>query len=119
MSQEIRTRSGRISKPPTRYEPVEKVEDDYGPEDYDDIESDVSSNISYSDEELDEDDDDDLSFVDSDKSESEEDDNGRHPIIPVKKRRGPTGRPRGAVASPRTPHAFPNVPSDDDADAEE
>ena len=111
MSQEIRTRSGRISKPPTRYEPVEKVEDDYGTDDYDDVESDISSNIAYSDEELDEDDDD-LSFVESDKSESEEEDNGRHPLIPVKKRRGPTGRPRGATASPRAPHAFPNVPSD-------
>ena len=30
-----RTRSGRVSKPPVRYEPVEQVEDDYDADDYD------------------------------------------------------------------------------------
>ena len=30
-----RTRSGRVSKPPVRYVPVEQVTDDYGEEDHD------------------------------------------------------------------------------------
>ena len=34
----ILTRSGRVSKPPVRYEPVEQVEDDYAPDDYDSYE---------------------------------------------------------------------------------
>ena len=31
----VKTRSGRISKPPVRYEPVEEVTDDYAEEDHD------------------------------------------------------------------------------------
>jgi hypothetical protein len=42
-SEPVRTRSGRVTKPPVRYEPVEQVEDDYAPEDYDSDESDVES----------------------------------------------------------------------------
>ena len=116
MEATTRTRSGRISKPPVRYEPVEQVEDDYAPEDYDDDESEVSSAVSYSDEELEEEDDDSSleDFIeeddDSDKTESEEEDNGATPV-PVKKRGVPAAagarRPRGQSASPRQPHAFP------------
>lgn len=124
MESTTRTRSGRISKPPTRYEPVEQVEDDYASEDYDEDESEVSSVVSYSDEEL-EDDDDDASSLDdfieddeddSDKSEDEVETskNGRRVAaapIPVKKRGVPAAagarRPRGQSASPRQPHAFP------------
>lgn len=40
------TRYGRVSKPPVRYEPIEKVTDDYGESEYDDTESDVSSDVS-------------------------------------------------------------------------
>jgi len=34
----VRTRSGRISKPPERYSPIEDVTDDYSDEDEDDEE---------------------------------------------------------------------------------
>jgi len=124
MESTTRTRSGRISKPPTRYEPVEQVEDDYAPEDYDEDESEVSSVVSYSEEELEEEEDDDSSlddFIeddedDSDKSEDEVETSkdGRRVAatpIPVKKRGVPAAagarRPRGQSASPRQPHAFP------------
>lgn len=92
---EVRTRSGRVSKPPVRYEPVEQVEDDYSAEDYDtEIEDD--SDISDSDDEDDFDDDEDADedgnldgFVVPDKSESDEEDNGRPipPTVPVVKKR--------------------------------
>jgi hypothetical protein len=90
---ERRTRSGRVCKPPERYEPVEQVEDDYAPEDYDtDESSDVSSEVSYDDSEEDdiEDDADENGnldgFVVSDKSESDSDDRDGKPAVPVKKR---------------------------------
>ena len=123
MESTTRTRSGRISKPPTRYEPVEQVEDDYASDDYDEDESEVSSVVSYSEEELE--DDDDASSLedfieddedDSDKSEDEVETskNGRRVAatpVPVKKRGVPAAsgarRPRGQSASPRQPHAFP------------
>jgi len=124
MESTTRTRSGRISKPPTRYEPVEQVEDDYAPEDYDEDESEVSSVVSYSEEELDEDEDDDSSlddFIEDDEDESDKSEdeletskNGRRVTatpIPVKKRGVPAAagarRPRGQSASPRQSHAFP------------
>jgi len=120
MESTTRTRSGRISKPPTRYEPVEQVEDDYAAEDYDEDESEVSSVVSYSEEELDEDDDSSLEdFIEDDESDKSEDEvepskNGRRVAatpIPVKKRGVPAAagarRPRGQSASPRQPHAFP------------
>lgn len=89
-----RTRSGRVSKPPERYEPVEQVEDDYAPEDYDtDESSDVSSEVSYDESEEDEDLEDDADedgnldgFVVPDKSESDSDDSDGKPAVPVKKR---------------------------------
>jgi len=91
---EIRTRSGRVSKPPVRYEPVEQVEDDYAPEDYDTDDGDTDDiDDDDEDEEYDEDDEEDADeygnldgFVVPDKNESDEDDNGA-PIVPVVKKR--------------------------------
>ena len=89
---EQRTRSGRVSKPPVRYEPVEQVEDDYADEDYDSHESDeVSSEVSYdsSEEDPEEDADDEGNldgFVVPDKSESDSDDSDGEPAVPVKRR---------------------------------
>lgn len=125
METKTQTRSGRISKPPIRYEPVEQVDDDYSSDDYDESESVANSALESSADEEEEDDDDDGSsledFVesddDTDKSESEEEDNGPSPVS-VKKRGVPaaTGarRPRGQSATTRQSHAFsPNgLPSD-------
>ena len=71
------TRSGRISKPPVRYEPKETVIDDYSDEDVDEGES-----CDEEDEDVEEDDDDDeedgdehgnlKGFVTSDDEESDE-----------------------------------------------
>ena len=92
---EPRTRSGRISKPPVRYEPVEQVEDDYAVDDYDTDESDIKTDAELdansdedSDDEEDADDDGNLDgFVVSDKSESDSDctEDGKPPV-PIKKR---------------------------------
>lgn len=94
-----RTRSGRVSKPPVRYEPIERVEDDYATDEYDEDESDVDSAIEYSDSELeDEEDDSEMDdFIVEDKSESDDDDNG--PTPEPKSRGAPTKRP--AVAPVR------------------
>jgi len=93
---ETRTRSGRVSKPPVRYEPVEQVEDDYAVEDYDSAESsDISSEVSYDsseeDPEDDADDDGNLDgFVVPDKSESDSDNSSDgKPPVPVKRRAVP------------------------------
>jgi hypothetical protein len=93
---EQRTRSGRVTKPPVRYEPVEQVEDDYADDDYDSHESDeVSSEISYDSSEEDPEEDADCEgnldgFVVPDKSESDSDDsNDGKPAIPVKRRAVP------------------------------
>ena len=63
LTEGVRTRSGRISRPPERYSPVEDVTDDYAEDEYDEleIESDVED-----DEETDEETD----------TESDEDKNG-------------------------------------------
>ena len=102
----IRTRYGRVSKPPVKYEPVEKVEDDYATDDYDSSESEIESNFE-DDEDEEEDDEDDADddgnldgFVVADKSESSEsesEDDGK-PAVPVKKRTPVKKRP---VAAPR------------------
>ena len=96
---EVRTKSGRVSKPPVRYEPVEQVEDDYSAEDYDSDEDDDLDDDDDDDEDEDDlDDEDDADedgnldgFIVPDKSESDEEDNGRPipPSVPVvvKKRR--------------------------------
>ena len=96
---EVRTKSGRVSKPPVRYEPVEQVEDDYSAEDYDsDEDDDLDDDDDDDDDEDDLDDEEDADedgnldgFIVPDKSESDEEDNGRPipPSVPVvvKKRR--------------------------------
>ena len=67
---EVRTRSGRISKKPEKYEPVEIPTDDFRPDEYDtDDDSDVSSAISYSEEELNTEDEE---FIDDDDYDDEE-----------------------------------------------
>lgn len=101
-----RTRYGRVSKPPVKYEPIEKVEDDYATDDYDSDESEIASNFE-DDEDEEEDDEDDADddgnldgFVVADKSESSEsdsEDDGK-PAVPVKKRTPVKKRP---VAAPR------------------
>ena len=89
---EPRTRSGRVTKPPVRYEPVEQVEDDYAPEDYDSDESDIKSaeedDFSEEEDEDDADEDGNLDgFVVPDKSESgDSDSEDGKPTVPVKKR---------------------------------
>lgn len=91
---ETRTRSGRVTKPPVRYEPVEQVEDDYAVDDYDTDESDIKTDAEFdgnseeSDDEEDADDDGNLDgFVVADKSESDSDctEDGKPPV-PIKKR---------------------------------
>ena len=90
---ETRTRSGRISKPPTRYEPVEQVEDDYAEDDYDSDESEIKSgedSDDFSEEDTDDEDADEDGnldgFVVPDKSESADSDSDGEPAVPVKKR---------------------------------
>jgi hypothetical protein len=108
-----RTRSGRVSKPPERYEPVEQVEDDYADEDYDSHESDVSSEISYDSDEDEDDGDDDADdegnldgFVVADKSESDSDDteDDGEPAVPSKKRgvqKRPAPKPKRVAPAKR------------------
>lgn len=96
-----RTRSGRVSKPPVRYEPVEQVEDDYSEEDYDTDESAIDSVASSdaSDEEDDEEDADDDGnldgFVVPDKSESSDSDSedGKPPVHVAPRRTAVKKRP--------------------------
>jgi hypothetical protein len=91
-----RTRSGRVSKPPTRYEPVEQVEDDYAPEDYDtedpdESSEDISTDEDEEDDESDADEDGNLDgFVVPDKSESDVSDSDEE-----------DGEPTVSVAKPR------------------
>jgi hypothetical protein len=79
-----KTRSGRIIKPPERFEPEENLslEDDFLPDEYDsETSSTVSSDVEYSEEEeeeCDDDDDDDENdsfIVESEDGEDSEDDN--------------------------------------------
>jgi len=93
---EVRTRSGRVSKPPVRYEPIEQVEDDYSAEDYDtdepetDNSGDEDEEEEYSDDEEDADEYGNLDgFVVPDKNESSDEDNERSPSpsVPVVKKR--------------------------------
>jgi hypothetical protein len=101
-----RTRSGRVSKPPVRYEPVEQVEDDYDADDYDtedpdDVSEEIETESDEEEDESDADDDGNLDgFVVADKSESDysSSDDGEPPLpqaikrTPVKKR--PAATPR-------------------------
>lgn len=91
-----RTRSGRVSKPPVRYEPIEQVEDDYDADDYDtedpeDISEEIETESDEEEDESDADDDGNLDgFVVADKSESSESDSeDGEPAVPDKKRRVP------------------------------
>lgn len=57
-AQTTKTRSGRLVKPPIRYEPTEQVEDDYSSDDYDsdgDEDDDVPSLYSSEEDESDDD----------------------------------------------------------------
>ena len=97
---ETRTRSGRVSKPPERYEPVEQVEDDYDVDDYDtedpdDVSEEIETDSDEEEDESDMDDDGNLDgFIVADKSESSytDSDDGEPPLpkadkrTPVKKR---------------------------------
>jgi hypothetical protein len=97
---ETRTRSGRVSKPPERYEPVEQVEDDYDVDDYDtedpdDVSEEIETDSDEEEDESDMDDDGNLDgFIVADKSESSytDSDDGESPLpkavkrTPVKKR---------------------------------
>ena len=47
---ETRTRSGRVSKPPVKYEPTEEVIDDYSDEDEDDEDEDEDEDDEDADE---------------------------------------------------------------------
>ena len=99
-SEPPRTRSGRVSKPPVRYEPIEQVEDDYSGDEYDSHESDTCDDDDVCDDSDEEDDEEDADddgnldgFVVPDKSESDEDgsSDGEPPVpkakrTPVKKR---------------------------------
>ena len=92
-----RTRSGRVSKPPVRYEPVEQVEDDYAEDEYDEIESDVGSEIEFSESEEDDEADSEMDdFIVEDKSESDDDDTNGERVKP-----GPTPTKRPTVGPVR------------------
>jgi len=90
-----RTRSGRVSKPPVRYEPVEQVEDDYAADDYDSDESEVLTDDDIEDQDDEEDEDESDAdedgnldgFVVPDKSESDVSDSDGESPVPVSKRR--------------------------------
>lgn len=101
-----RTRSGRVSRPPTRYEPVEQVEDDYAPEDYDSAESDGKTDDDSFDDSDEDDDEDDADedgnldgFVVPDKSESDSDstEDGGESAVPDRKRGAPVKKRPAAV----------------------
>ena len=95
-----RTRYGRVSKAPERYEPVEHVEDDYDVDDYDtedpdDVSEEIETDSDEEEDESDIDEDGNLDgFIVPDKSESSctESDDGEPPLpkavkrTPVKKR---------------------------------
>lgn len=99
----VRTRSGRVSKPPERYEPVEQVEDDYAPDDYDSTESSVLTDESFDDDEDEEDNESDADedgnldgFVVPDKNETSESDSDGEPPVPRKPRTAVKKRPAAA-----------------------
>lgn len=93
-----RTRSGRVSKPPVRYEPIEQVEDDYSDAEYDSHESDTCDEDPTEDESDEDDDESDADedgnldgFVVADKSESDEEgsSDGEPPVPKAKRPRAP------------------------------
>jgi len=90
-----RTRSGRVSKPPERYEPIEQVEDDYDADDYDtedpdDVSEDIETDTEDEEDESDADEDGNLDgFVVPDKSESDVSDSDGEPTVPQTTKRTP------------------------------
>ena len=101
----VRTRSGRVSMAPVRYEPVEQVEDDYAADDYDSDESEVSSVASSDDDEeedeSDADEDGNLDgFVVPDKSETSDSESDGEPPVSVQKRRAVAVKKRPAPTAP-------------------
>ena len=106
-----RTRSGRVTKAPDRYEPTEQVEDDYAPDDYDsndptDVSSDTETDSDEEDDESDADEDGNLDgFIVPDKNDSDCESTDGKPPVPAKKRfakrspvaRGATGSGRGVA----------------------
>jgi hypothetical protein len=102
VSEPTRTRYGRVSKPPERYEPQEQVEDDYSDGDYDTHESEIHTDDDDDDEEDDDEEDADEDgnldgFVVPDKSESDEDSSDGEPPVPSKARRAVAKRPGASV----------------------
>ena len=96
-----RTRSGRVSKPPERYEPIEQVEDDYDADDYDtedpdDVSEDIDTDTEdEEDDESDADEDGNLDgFVVPDKSESDVSDSDGEPPLPKATKRTPVIKKR-------------------------
>ena len=91
---ETRTRYGRVSKPPVKYEPIEQVEDDYADDDYDSDDTDglddVEIETDSDEEDFDEDDADDDGnldgFIVPDNSESDSESTDGTPALPIKKR---------------------------------
>lgn len=100
-SEPPRTRSGRVSKPPVRYEPIEQVEDDYSGDEYDSHESDTCDDDDVCDDDSDDDSDEEDAdddgnldgFVVPDKSESDEDGSDGEPPVPKAKRTPVKKRP--------------------------
>jgi hypothetical protein len=104
-----KTRSGRVSKPPERYVPVEQVEDDYASEDYDsnDPDDDGSGIETGSDEEDDESDADEYGnldgFVVPDKSESDDDSTDGESSVSTKRGTPPVPVPVRVSRAGETP----------------
>ena len=101
-----RTRSGRTIKAPVRYEPVEQVEDDYGPDDYDtddpdESSDDIETDDDEEDDESDADEDGNLDgFVVPDKSESDVSDSDGESSVPDER---PNVRPAVVKKRPAAP----------------
>ena len=99
-----RTRYGRVSKAPERYEPVEQVEDDYDVDDYDtedpdDVSEEIETDSDEEEDESDIDEDGNLDgFIVPDKSESGESDSDGDPPVSVQKRRAVAVKKRPAAA---------------------
>jgi len=102
-----KTRSGRVTKPPERYEPTEQVEDDYAEDDYDthdptDVSSDTETDSDEEDDESDADEDGNLEgFIVPDKNDSDCESTDGKPPVPAKRtpvaRRGAVGAGRGVA----------------------
>lgn len=75
--QQMMTRSGRLVKKPERYEPIEKVEDDFSSDEYNTEDDDNASDVPSEYTEEDEGSDSEgslVDFIDDDEDEEEDDD---------------------------------------------